>query len=85
MTYLFNPAQVIEVESDELGAPVYFLWHRRKHVVDLVCKRWRIDENWWEDDRQFRDYFKLATKSGLLIIIYRDLVRKSWRLQRMYD
>jgi hypothetical protein len=32
-----------------------------------------------------RDYFKLTTTTGLLVIIYHDLIHDAWFLQRLYD
>ena len=50
-----------------------------------VAKRWRVDVDWWRGISTARDYFKLATTTGLLIIIYQDLQTGAWYLQRLYD
>ena len=57
---------------------------REPHPVQAVAKRWRVDQEWWQA-RIWREYFKLTTKTGLLVIIYRDLLTGDWYLQRLYD
>ncbi|MCB0209356.1 MAG: hypothetical protein KDJ52_08505 [Anaerolineae bacterium] len=52
--------------------------------MQYVAKRWRVDQDWWRG-RIWREYFKLTTKTGLLVIIYRDLLTGEWFLQRLYD
>jgi len=33
----------------------------------------------------WREYFKLTTQTGLLVVIYLDLLNGKWYLQRLYD
>ncbi len=40
--------------------------------------------DWWRV-RIWREYFKLTTGTGLLVVIYRDLLSGAWYLQRLYD
>jgi len=54
------------------------------HTVQQIANRWRIDEGWWEG-RIWREYFKLTTASGWLVILYRDMTTGAWYLQRLYD
>ena len=84
MTYLWTPGQRIQVTLDDWGAPLSFTWSGHGHTVGGVAKRWRVDEEWWQA-RIWREYFKLYTTSGLLVIIYRDFVADQWYLQRLYD
>ena len=84
MTYLWPEGEPIGVEVDPIGTPRRFLWRGRSHSVELITNRWRIDEDWWRG-RIWREYFKLATHSGLLVIVYRDLAGKEWFLQQLYD
>jgi hypothetical protein len=43
-----------------------------------------VDQSWWRR-RVCREYFLLRTESGLLVIVYRDVLRGEWYLQRLYD
>jgi hypothetical protein len=43
----------------------------RAHALD----RWRV----------WREYFRLATRTGLLVVVYHDLLEDRWYLQRVYD
>lgn len=84
MTYLWPRGQVVSVQQDSLATPQNFSWQGKTHRVQAVAKRWRVDHGWWRG-RIWREYFKLTTDSGLLVIIYRDLLTGQWYLQRLYD
>ncbi|MFN2222246.1 MAG: DUF6504 family protein [Candidatus Promineifilaceae bacterium] len=64
--------------------PDSFTWQNRTHQIDEITREWRVDVDWWRG-RVWRDYFKLSTDTGLLVIIYQDLVSGEWYLQRLYD
>lgn len=84
MTYLWPSGQPIRVKADSVGMPLRFRWQGRSHVVEGVARRWRVDAEWWRG-RIWREYFKLYTHSGLLVIIFQDLLSGEWFLQRLYD
>jgi hypothetical protein len=84
VTYLWRRGDPIDVEMDSLHAPLSFVWRGRRHVVERVTGRWRLDGGWWRW-RKWREYFKVTTHSGLLVILYHDLVSGTWYLQRLYD
>ncbi|MBI5961724.1 MAG: hypothetical protein HY866_23505 [Chloroflexi bacterium] len=83
MTYLWPDGLPIQVESDEQGAPLCFTWEGT-HKVDNIANRWRVDDDWWRG-RVWREYFKLTTDTGLLVILFRDVLSGDWFLQRLYD
>lgn len=66
------------------GSPATFLWRGRNHEVEYIAKQWRIDVDWWRTTVR-REYYKLSTTDGLLVIIYHDLLNGQWYLQRLYD
>lgn len=82
MTRLWPEGERIEVSGESL--PVAFTWQGRSHHVQGIAKCWRVDEGWWRQ-RVWREYFKLHTDSGLLVIVYHDLLTGQWYLQRLYD
>jgi hypothetical protein len=84
MTHLWPQGDPIIVQSDAVLTPQLFTWQGRTHPVQQVAKRWRVDLDWWQT-RVWREYFKLTTQTGLLVIIYRDLLTGDWYLQRLYD
>jgi hypothetical protein len=84
MTRLWTHGEPIMVDSDGLLVPQAFVWREQSHPVQAVAKRWRVDIEWWQQ-RVWREYFKVTTQTGLLVIIYRDLLTGSWYLQRLYD
>jgi hypothetical protein len=84
MTRLWPDGQAIEVTQDEQGTVTTFTWRKRTYHVAEVNQQWRVDANWWRR-RAWRTYYKLATGTGLLVIIYQDLETQQWYLQRLYD
>ena len=76
----------IQVEADpSTDEPISaFTWQGHVHQVMGIAKRWRVDEGWWRR-RIWREYFKLYTHSGLLVVVYNDLLINRWYLQRLYD
>lgn len=84
MTHLWPQGEPITVQSDPLATPLVFIWQGQVHQVQGVARRWRVDQGWWRW-RIWREYFKLITQTGLLVIIYRDLLSGTWYLQRLYD
>jgi hypothetical protein len=84
MTHLWPAGVPITVEYDDLLVPHAFTWQGRQYQVQVVTKRWRLDQGWWQQ-RIWREYFKLTTTDGLLLIVYRDLLSGGWYLQRVYD
>jgi hypothetical protein len=84
MTHLWPQGEPITVQRDALLLPQAFTWQGQIHRVQQVAKRWRVDQEWWQQ-RIWREYFKLTTQTGLLVIIYRDLLTGAWYLQRLYD
>lgn len=84
MTRLWPNGEVIRVTIGDSGDPAAFQWDGALHPVQGVANRWRVDDHWW-DGRIWRDYFKLTTVTGWLVIVYRDLLTNTWYLQRLYD
>jgi hypothetical protein len=84
MTRLWPEGEMIEVMSDKDQVPQRLIWQGKTHTVSHITRRWRIRSDWW-DEPLWRDYFKLTTESGLLLIIFQDLINGQWYLQRLYD
>jgi hypothetical protein len=81
----FWPAGIpIRVQCDAAAMPCQINWNQRWHTIHQIVESWRIDEQWWHR-RAWRDYFKVLTTTGLLLLIYYDRLGQEWRLQRLYD
>jgi hypothetical protein len=81
---LWPEGEPIAVVGDGMQTPRTFTWGGRRHRVQAIAKRWRVDVDWWRG-RVWREYFKLTTHTGLLVVIYRDVPTSRWYLQRLYD
>jgi hypothetical protein len=64
--------------------PSQFVWQGKTHRVVEITRYWRVDIDWWRE-RIWRAYYKLRTETGLLVVIYQDLILGDWCLQRLYD
>lgn len=84
MTRLWPEGQEIDVERDEQGALLAFTWAQKTHRVEEMARHWWVDVGWWRQ-RVWRAYYKLSTDSGLLVVVYEDLLDGGWYLQRLYD
>ena len=84
MTYLWLFGDPIQVTLNRLGLPDVFVWHNRQHPVQGIADFWRVDTEWWRV-RVWRDYFTLYTRTGLMVIVYRDILSGEWYLLRRYD
>ena len=82
--YFWREGVAIEVQSAAQGQPVVFTWQGQEHGVDRLLQQWRVDVGWWQS-RVWRAYFKLSTQTGLLVVIYQDLITGFWFLQQLYD
>ena len=84
MTRLWEISESIDMETDSAGKPRCFIWKKERHPVQAIGKRWRVDIGWWRL-HIWREHFKLTTQTGLLVIVYHDLLTGRWYLQRLYD
>lgn len=84
MSRFFAEGEGIPVTCDPSGVPLRFTWRGREYRVQILSERWRIDEGWFQV-RVWREYFKVATDSHTLILLYHDLLQDQWYLQRVYD
>ena len=85
MTRLWPEGEPIQVRSEE-EPPTCFLWHAETHHMLDTCNCWRIHTCWWEPEHAvWREYLKVITDTGLLCLIYQDLLSGAWFLCRVYD
>ena len=83
MSRLLQPPRRIEVRLDRRGRPTGLSHRGRFFEVRRVCRRWRVEEDWWRSPVA-RDYFEVET-SGFVGVIFRDLAAGGWFLERVYD
>lgn len=84
MTHLWSEGALIKVLAEEKVIPQRLIWQEQTHIITQITRRWRVKSDWW-DEPIWRDYFKLTTNTGLLLIIFHDLLSEQWYLQRLYD
>jgi Domain of unknown function (DUF6504) len=88
VTRLWTEGEVVQAWGAAAagGRPEGFTWQGTDHRIQEVCNRWRIHTRWWEPDQAvWREYVKVATDTGLLCLLYRDLLSGGWFLTREYD
>jgi hypothetical protein len=69
LTHFWRDGLPITLVEDDVRNSLSFRWRRRTHPVEQTANYWRIDANWW-DDRVWREYFKVTTDTGLLVLIF---------------
>lgn len=77
---------MIQVETNQLGQPLSFVWRGRRHRVQHIRQQWRVDTDWWDPrGHAVREYIALTTSHGLLCVLYCDLETGEWMLSKVYD
>ena len=84
MSQFFADGQLIHMALDKFGLPGCFILDGQDYQVEGVSERWRVDEGWWQG-RVWRDYYTLTTTNGGLMMVYYNLLAKTWHLARRYD
>ncbi len=85
MTYLIPHGERMEAWGAE-ETPDGFIWRNTTHNVLEVTNRWRVNTLWWEPRNTiWREYLKVVTDQVLLCIIFRDLLKGGWFMNRIYD
>lgn len=86
MSRLWPKGEFISVRTDELGRPLKFSWRNRIYSVERIQEHWQVDTDWWSDaGRVWREYVTCTTTSGLLCVLYQDLLSENWYLSKLYD
>ena len=50
--------------------------------VEKIQDMWRIDDEWWREERVSRTYFQLLMQNGQSMIVFHDDVNGTWYWQR---
>ncbi len=74
------------IELKTVGrVPHTFRWRGDEHRINYLNARWRIHTRWWMAEEVWRDYWEVITGSGYLCVLYCDLLRDGWYLERVYE
>ena len=85
MSYLWLD-EAIQVDVDAAGRPLRFVWRGQPYRIRQIVSRWQEHTDWWQDESPiWRDYVRVDTGEGILLVIYQDLVTGQWCLERIYD
>jgi hypothetical protein len=50
--------------------------------VDAVRESWLVEDRWWTDHPLRRRYWEIVTAGGRNVVVFRDLMERSWYRQR---
>jgi hypothetical protein len=84
MTPFWPYGEHLEVRA-ERGLPTSFVWRGRRHQIAAIHGRWRVHTGWWRESEVRRDYWQATTDSGLMVLVFHDLARDEWRLERIWE
>ena len=85
MTRLWPDGEAVDTCGAQ-DAPTGFFWQGKRHSIEETCNSWRVHTRWWEPEQSiWREYLKVTTHTGLLCLLYRDLLGDGWYLARIYD
>lgn len=74
MTRLWVAGVAVQMTASG-GVPQRFVWRGQVYRLAWIANHWRV----------WRDYWKLVTRTDLLVVVYHDLPDGEWYLQRLYD
>lgn len=83
MTRLWQNGDPVAIETNGL-LPTAILLEGTWHPVEKTVLEWQVDVGWWRV-RIYRDYFRILTSDGMLLVVYHDLLTDTWAVQRVYD
>lgn len=84
MGYFWKKAEAVEVTFDVQREIAGFTWAGDYHPVRRILGYWREDTGWWLW-RVWRDYYQIATRTGMVVELFHNLESHTWHLQRLYD
>lgn len=84
MTPFWPGGQAIRM-SDRTEVPSFFEWRAQVHRIRGISAHWRVHTEWWAATEIRRDYWEVATDTGLLCVLYHDLSGDAWYLERVYE
>jgi len=84
MTPFWPAGQLIQA-AEQSGCPTLFRWNHRDHRVERASAHWRVHTLWWTPSGVWRDYWQVTTDTGLLCVLYHDLLGDAWYLERIYE
>lgn len=73
----------VRVECGVQGLPCSVYWRGRRQRVTAVLNRWRVEGRWW-DEPVARNYVKLLTEDGSLLLLVYDSTLMVWHIRRIY-
>ncbi len=50
--------------------------------VEAMCEQWVVEDRWWTGKALRRRYFELVLRDGRNVVVFRDLTRGGWFLQK---
>jgi hypothetical protein len=68
----------VDVAAQGRGRPVRVAGRS----VEAVRESWLVEDRWWTDRPVRRRYWEVVTADGRDLVVFRDLVRGGWFLQR---
>jgi protein ImuB len=79
-----RPPLAIEVFC-ECDRPAFVRGDRFAGRVVHAAGPWRVQGQWWKDDRYARDYYDAQLSDGCVYRLYRDLAARGWFVDGVYD
>jgi hypothetical protein len=86
MSYFWPEGYPIVVRTDGLGQPHLFTWDWYIDIQEiiLISDRWSLTDP-WEEEPQKRTYYTIATETGIIAIIFVNILTQAWYIQWAYD
>jgi len=76
----------ILAQTDDAGRPVTFVLSEHRYRLLRIEQHWEVDTDWFSDaGRVWRRYVAATTLEGVLVVLFYDVLREGWYLEKVYD
>jgi hypothetical protein len=85
MTPFWPEGKQLDLRVGEGGQPASFRAGERLHRVTGISRQWRVHTAWWREGGGVqRQYWELTTDTGYMCVLFFDVARQAWFMERVW-
>lgn len=80
---VLNQPLLIEVKENAEHCPIELVHKHKRLKVISIDDIWEIMDEWWKRNPIERCYYRVVTREGIILTIFRDMVSSNWYIQNV--